>query len=112
MKLRRCFINESGNVWRDATLHHAATGLPEEIFDPDSISLDEMIRWKIVNLRDYVNHFNRVAGADLSEPIILRSDGYPMDGWHRIIKAIAMGGVTLLAKRFIRDPPPDFSPNG
>ena len=107
MKLSRCFLDEKGNVWRDTTLIKESANIPKSSFDVSRISLDEIIRWKIVNLRDYVAHYKRVLNADCFIPIILRSDGYPMDGWHRIIKAIATG-EKLTAKRFIKNPEPDF----
>ncbi len=107
MKLKHCFIDWKGNLWRDSTLIKASKGLPVLPFDITNISLDETIRWKISNLRDYVNHFKRVRDADCSIPIILRSDGYPMDGWHRIIKAKSEG-IKLTARRFVKDPKPDF----
>ncbi len=107
MKFKNCFIDDKGNVWRTESLIEASKDLPVEPFDINSISLDEIIRWKIVNVRDYICHYKRVKNADCNIPIILRSDGYPMDGWHRIIKALAEG-LTLTARRFIKDPEPDF----
>ncbi len=107
MKLKHCFVDGEGNVWEDSTLIKAAEGLPVGPFEVSSISLDEIIRWKIVSLRDYIVHFERVRDADCSIPIILRSDGYPMDGWHRIIKA-SVTGESLTAKRFVKNPEPDF----
>jgi len=111
MKLKHCFIDAKGNIWRDSTLIRAAMELTARPFETTDISLDEIIRWKISNLRDYVAHYRRVKEADCGIPIILRSDGYPMDGWHRIIKAKAEG-LKLTAKRFIKDPPPDFINRG
>ena len=108
MKLKRCFLDGSGNIWKDSTLIRASRGLPAKPFKVSEISLDEVIRWKIVNLRDYAVHFKRVLESDCSIPIILRSDGYPMDGWHRIIKALSTG-QKLTARRFIKDPKPDFA---
>ncbi len=110
MKLKHCFIDKTGNIWRDSTLIKAAEGLSAKPFDIIKISLDEMIRWKIANLRDYVAHYRRVRDADCSIPIILRSDGYPMDGWHRIIKAKAEG-IALTARQFVENPEPDFKTN-
>ena len=107
MKLKHCFMDENGNIWKDSTLIKAAENLSVEPFDATSISLDETIRWKISNFRDYVAHYKRVREADCSIPIILRSDGYPMDGWHRIIKTRAEG-LPLTARRFLKDPKPDF----
>ena len=107
MKLKHCFVDGEGNVWKDSTLIEAAKNLPIKPFELSNISLDEIIRWKLVNLRDYICHYNRVRDADCRIPIILRSDGYPMDGWHRIIKARSIG-INLTATRFIVDPEPDF----
>lgn len=106
--MKRCFIDESGNIWRDRTLIKLSKGLEIIQFDVESISLDEEIRWKIVNLRDYVIHYQRVFNSDLSIPIILRSDGYPMDGWHRIIKARFKKVRFIFARKFKIDPEPDF----
>lgn len=107
MKLRHCFIDHRGNIWRDSTLIKASEGLPAVPFNPFTIPFDEQLRWKISTLRDYITHYARVRNANCSIPIILRSDGYPMDGWHRIIKARAEG-LDLTARRFVKDPPPDF----
>ena len=108
MKLRRCFIDHDGNIWKDSTLIEASKNIEAKPFNIDSISLDEIIRWKVTNLRDYVNHYKRVRDADCSIPIILSEDGYPMDGWHRIIKAKSQGGIRLWAKQFDKNPKPDF----
>ena len=107
MKLKRCFIDESGNIWKDSTLIRESKGIETTPFDVSTIGLDEVLRWKIVNIRDYIAHYDRIKNADCSIPIILRSDGYPMDGWHRIIKARAEG-LQLTSRRFIKDPEPDF----
>jgi len=111
MKLKHCFIDHNGNIWRDSTLIKAAKYLPVSPFKVSDVSLEEVIRWKIANLRDYVAHYRRVRNADCSVPIILRSDGYPMDGWHRIIKAKSEG-LELTARRFEKDPAPDFINEG
>jgi len=110
MKFKHYFIDHQGNIWRDSTLKKASKNLKIEPFNPLSISPDELIRWKIATLRDYAAHYQRVKDADCNIPIILRSDGYPMDGWHRIVKA-KVEGLSLTARRFIEDPEPDFRNN-
>lgn len=107
MHLRNCFVDEDGNIWKDTSLIKASKDIPVEPFDPYSVSLDEDILWKTDNVRDLVYHYERIRDADCSIPLILRSDGYPMDGWHRIIKARSEG-LELIAKRFVVDPKPDF----
>lgn len=108
MKFMNCFIDEKGGVWKTASLIEAALKLPIFQLDITKVSIEEVLRWKIVNLRDYLNHYRRVAQADLSSPLILRSDGYIMNGWHRVIKALFEGVKQLPAKKFQVDPEPDF----
>lgn len=111
MKFQDCFIDENGKIWKAVSLIEAAKDLPIFQFDISTISLDEVIRWKLVNVRDYVNHYQRVCKAELLNPLILRSDGYVMNGWHRIIKAISVNLKHLPAKQFKVDPEPDFKAN-
>ena len=108
---RNCFIDHKGNVWKEKGLIHHSKHLSIIQFRIDSISLDETIRWSIVNLRDYIAHFKRVQNADITMPIILRSDWYPMDGWHRIIKAKSLGLEFLPARKFKINPEPDYKLN-
>jgi len=108
MMSMNCFIDKDGNVWKEKTLIKHANHLPVIQFRVDSISLDEIIRWSLVNLRDYIAHFKRVTNADIKIPIILRSDFYPMDGWHRIVKARSLGIDFLPAKKFKTNPEPDY----
>ena len=109
MKFKNCFIDGNGNIWKTETLIKESSNLPVFRFNLDHVSLDEVIRWKLINLRDYYVHFKRVMDADLSIPIILRDDGYIMDGWHRVIKALSCGMKYLPAKQFVINPTPDFT---
>lgn len=108
MKFQDCFIDEHGNIWRTKTLIEESEKLPIFKFNVDCVSLDEVIRWKLATLRDYYVHFVRVRDTDLTIPIILRNDGYIMDGWHRVIKAISTGEKYLPARQFVSNPEPDF----
>jgi len=108
MKFMNCFIDEKGGIWKTTSLIKASLGLPVFRLDISKVSVEEVLRWKLVNLRDYLNHYRRVAQADLSKPLILRSDGYIMNGWHRVIKALYENKKHLPAVRFLVDPDPDF----
>ena len=108
MKFKNCFIDGSGNIWKTDTLIKASENLEISLFNLDEISLDEVIRWKLVNLRDYCVHFSKVTDANLNVPIILRDDGYIMVGWHRVIKALSLEMDSLPCKQFIINPEPDF----
>lgn len=108
MDLRNCFVEHTGNVWRIETLILASARLKTFRFYLDNISLNDPITWRLANVRDATFHFNRVNSADLSVPIVLRSDGCIMDGWHRVIKAIVQKRKYILARQFVKNPPPDF----
>ncbi|MFH1692307.1 MAG: hypothetical protein ABIC68_07085 [Candidatus Omnitrophota bacterium] len=110
MKFKNCFIDEKGNIWKAESLIKSAKNLPIFKYDISKVDLDTIIRWKLVNLRDYLNHFQRVCDADASKPIILRADGYIMNGWHRVIQALHEGLLYLPAKQFTVNPEPDFKP--
>lgn len=102
------FVDERGSVWYVDSLKKAAANLPTFNYEVNFESLlDEPINWILKNFRDYAVHFKRVTEANLDEPIILRSDGFIMDGWHRLIKAYFLGIKVLPAKQFVVDPPPD-----
>jgi hypothetical protein len=108
MKLRNCFVDHDGNIWHERTLIQASNHLSIKPWKLSTASLNELIRWKLLNVQDYVVHYNRVRNADLTIPIILRDDGYPMDGWHRIIKAHSEDVNELPSKQFTENPEPDF----
>ena len=110
MKFRNCFIDDQGRVYKESSLWEAVKDLPITTFNLSADILDQSLHWKLNNVRDYVTHFSRVSNTDLSVPIILRSDGVIMDGWHRIIKALFEGNFTLPAQKFTIDPEPAFIP--
>ena len=58
--------------------------------------------------RNIAEHARLIMEADLGFPIILSSDGRVMDGMHRVAKAVMEGRDNLSAKRFVRDPEPDY----
>ena len=107
--LRNCFIDNEGKVFKSESLHKAAEKLPITTYHIDREAvLSEEVRWQIKNFFDFLNHLRRVMEADLSVPLIVRSDGCVMDGRHRIIKAVYDGKDKLPQKKFTIDPKPDF----
>ena len=50
----------------------------------------------------------RVMSADLDKPIILSDDGFVLDGWHRVTRALVEGRTHISAVRFEKDPEPDW----
>jgi hypothetical protein len=104
-----CFIDKKGGVFKRDSLRKATNDLPVIKYKIDTEKiLGEAIAWKLENFHDFLVHYERVTNADLNEPLILRSDGFVMDGWHRIVKAILLDSDELPAKQFAIDPEPDY----
>ncbi len=106
--LKHCFVEHTGNVWKVGTLIDAASTLDTFSFDLNNISLENPITWHMSSVRDALAHLDRIHNANLSMPIIMRADGYIMNGWHRIIRAMSEEKKFILAKRFTENPKPDF----
>lgn len=86
---RDCFIDKEGRIFKRESLHKAAEKLPITTYHINREAvLAEAVRWQINNFFDFLNHFQRVIEADLTVPLIVRSDDCVMDGWHRIIRAL------------------------
>ena len=109
-KRTHVFVHKDGRVWSVESLIKASENLDVIEFDLSTVSLDDpnFIIWDFTRVHDVIVHYKRIRDADLSIPIILRSDGVVMNGRHRIIKALADGIKTLPAKRFINDPESDI----
>jgi len=56
-----------------------------------------------------VDHCGGIMRADLSYPIVLRSDGFLFDGAHRLAKAYLTNQPTIKAVQFEVDPDPDWT---
>lgn len=82
----------------------AAEGLEEFFLPLYAVNMKHAICQN--TLTSFLYHFKRVEKADLSFPIILDSDGYICDGWHRVAKAILEGRTTIKAKRLFVMPEP------
>lgn len=53
-------------------------------------------------------HMRRALDVDTSYPIILDEEGFIMDGWHRVLRALIDGNATIKAVRFSKTPPHDY----
>jgi hypothetical protein len=54
------------------------------------------------------HHVRRALDVDTSYPVILDQEGFIMDGWHRILRALIDKNPTIKAVRFSETPPPDY----
>lgn len=103
---KRYGFRDKGSFWSDKYLWEKAKDLPV-IEVPVEDFLETKIGWKLANVLDVSSNVKRILDANLDYPIILRSDGLPMDGYHRICKAVIMQQKTIKCKKFEVDPPPE-----
>jgi hypothetical protein len=97
-------------LWRTERLWRLAAGLQPFDVDIESITELDMNCWFIERsptLRAVAQHAERIARADLDQPIILNADGSLMDGGHRICRALLEGRSRIRAVRFAMMPEPD-----
>jgi hypothetical protein len=62
--------------------------------------------WGEMSIKSFAYHVQRTNDADLSYPIILDTEGYICDGWHRVVKAILKGDTMIKAVRLEVMPEP------
>lgn len=98
-------------AWHIETVWQAAEGMPvEEVLVSAIREIDEdcWFHGEAATVRAVVQHVRQIQEADLSLPVILSSDGQVLDGMHRVAKAVLGGHGTVLARRLLRDPDPDW----
>lgn len=54
------------------------------------------------------HHMRRALDVDTRYPVILSEEGFIMDGWHRVLRALIDGKTTIKAVRFNKTPPYDY----
>ena len=63
----------------------------------------------VTSAYEMAKHMRRVLDVDTSKPVILDQEGFIMDGWHRVTRALIDGKATIKAVRFDVTPPPDHT---
>ena len=53
-------------------------------------------------------HMRRALDVNTDYPIILSEEGFIMDGWHRVLRALIDGKSTIKAVRFSKTPAYDY----
>ena len=98
--------------WYTERLWELARDLPIKTVAIDAIPEFDQNCWfsnqQPPTCRCVASHAKQIFEADLAYPIILSSDGYLMDGGHRIAKAWLMGRFEIDAVQFVTDPEPDW----
>jgi len=98
------FLDIDGNRWSAPYLYKV---VKERGIVPERVTLRhvmvDLLPWEngsIKSIDRFIQHALRVENADTSIPIIMGWDGYIMDGWHRVVKAILEGKKTIMCYRF------------
>lgn len=95
-------------VWTVSNLIERSKDLPVFELPIQAIYLGANIWSPIRSAKSLAKHMKRVMSASLDHPIILDEDGFIMDGWHRVTRALVDGVATVKAVRFEENPPHDF----
>jgi hypothetical protein len=106
-----CAVPGGRAFWWTESLWAASAGLPVvnvPIAEIREFDEDCWFSGRAPSCREVAEHARRIQQADLSHPVILRSDGQLMDGGHRIAKAWLEGREVVDAVRFAVDPEPDW----
>ena len=93
-------------IWNASTLFEATKGLEPYDLQLSALNLDVPFP-SAETIALYCFQMKRTLEADLSYPIIQAPDGWIMDGYHRIAKAIIEGRTTIKAVRLAVLPNPD-----
>ena len=102
----RCYLDD--RVYTAANLAEKAKDLEPFDLPLCAIDISANVFKSCTSARDIVQHFIRIRDVDTSHPIVLDDCGFIMDGWHRVMRAIADGKATIKAVRFEEEPVPDF----
>ena len=93
-------FRDGSRCWAVTNLIEQAKGLP--VFDLPlcCINVASKVWEPIEGAKALAEHMKRVMEVDTEKPVILDEDGYIMDGWHRVARALLDGKVTIPAVRF------------
>jgi hypothetical protein len=105
-------FTDDGRVWKITSLIHHTKEQNLEVFDLPlcTINLATTV-WEFNDLKviNFARHWKRASEVDLDNPVILDDEGFIMDGWHRVAKALFLGLPTIKAVRFDRTPDCDYN---
>lgn len=95
-----------GNMYSVARLLDDTKDLP--VFDVPLAALDlSSCPWDGDNMHMLAFHLKKCMDADLKHPILLDWNGAIADGRHRVVRALALGNLTIKARRMHWKPEPD-----
>lgn len=96
-------------VWIVANLIERAKSLQPFDLPLAAIHAGSSVWAPITSAYGLAQQMRRVLDVDPSHPIILDQEGFIMDGWHRVTRALVEGKTTIKAVRFDVTPPHDYT---
>jgi hypothetical protein len=102
------YTDAQGHVWNVTRLIQHAKGFPVFEIPLAGIYIGANILPESRSARQLAEHVKRVQETDLQHPILMDPDGFIMDGWHRVVKALVEGRETIKAVRFETMPSWEF----
>lgn len=113
VKIDGCYVadntfSEDGKVWLVTNLIARAKDL--EVFDLPlaAIYSDTEVWTPVGSAYGIAHHVRRALDVNTEYPVILSQQGFIMDGWHRVLRALVDGKSTIKAVRFVTTPLHDY----
>ena len=113
VKIDGCFVADNtyssdGKVWTVTNLIARAKDLEPFDLPLAAIYSGTEVWTPVGSAYGIAHHVRRALDVDTSHPIILCQQGFIMDGWHRVLRALIDGKTTIKAVRFVETPPYDY----
>jgi hypothetical protein len=113
VKIDGCFVadntfNDNGKVWIVTNLIARAKDLIPFDLPLAAIHVGSSVWTPTGSAYGMAHHMRRALDVDTDYPIILDEEGFIMDGWHRVLRALIDGKATIKAVRFDKTPVHDY----
>jgi len=101
------YTDSDGYYWAVPRLIEHSKNFPVFEISVAGIYIGSRVFSESRTARSIAEHVKRVNETSLEYPIIMDPDGFIIDGWHRVIKALVNGVKTIKAVRFESMPASD-----
>lgn len=113
VKINGCFVadntyQDGDKVWLVTNLIACAKDLAPFDLPLAAIYSGSEVWPAVGSAYGIAHHVRRAMDVDTSHPIIMCQQGFIMDGWHRVLRALIDGKATIKAVRFETTPLHDY----
>lgn len=113
VKIDGCFVADNtyssdGKVWTVTNLIARSKDLEPFDLPLAAIYSGSEVWTPVGSAYGIAHHVRRALDVNTEYPIILCQQGFIMDGWHRVLRALIDGKTTIKAVRFVETPPYDY----